>query len=129
MNQHTIENWAALSDYDFKTATAMLKTRRYLYVVFTCQQSLEKLLKALYVKETGQTPPYIHNLTRLAEALSIWTTLTDAQRELLRELNLYYLESRYTEELQKISRKLTRARCQEFYAQTKDMRKWLKTLI
>lgn len=44
----TTANWLASADYDLETADAMLKSRRYLYVVFMCHLALEKTLKALY---------------------------------------------------------------------------------
>jgi hypothetical protein len=42
--------WINLSNYDIATAKAMLAGKRYLYVLFTCQQSIEKMLKALVVQ-------------------------------------------------------------------------------
>ncbi len=39
------------------TARALLKSRRYLYVLFMCQQALEKLLKAHVTARTGEFPP------------------------------------------------------------------------
>lgn len=62
MSEKVVKNWIALADYDLKTAEVMFKGGRYVYVAFTCQQAVEKLLKAIYVKEKKQTPPYIHNL-------------------------------------------------------------------
>jgi len=32
------EYWEDIADYDLETADSMLKTGRYLYVVFMCQQ-------------------------------------------------------------------------------------------
>jgi HEPN domain-containing protein len=61
MSEKIIQNWLALAEYDLKTAQAMLQTERFLYVAFACQQAMEKLLKAVYVKEKNQTPPYTHN--------------------------------------------------------------------
>lgn len=47
MNDKTIQNWISLSQYDFETSGDMLKCGRYLYVAFTCQQTIEKILKAI----------------------------------------------------------------------------------
>ena len=49
-------NWIALTDYDIETARHMLETGRYLYVVFLCHLSLEKMLKA-HVAEVTQSVP------------------------------------------------------------------------
>ena len=60
-------SWIAASRYDLETARALLESRRYLYVLFMCQQSLEKLLKAHVMARTAEFPPRIHSLVRLAE--------------------------------------------------------------
>jgi HEPN domain-containing protein len=93
-----------LSEYDLKTAKAMLESRRYLYVVFTCQQAIEKILKSFYVKEIKETPPYTHNLIRLIEKLSFKSFISEKDILFLEELNSYYIESRYTETLSSISK-------------------------
>lgn len=43
--------WIDLSDYDFETAKAMLESRRLLYVSFMCHQTIEKILKAMFVSK------------------------------------------------------------------------------
>jgi HEPN domain-containing protein len=42
-----VKYWIDLAEYDLKkkTARAMLKTKRYLYVAFICHQVIEKMLK------------------------------------------------------------------------------------
>jgi len=46
-----IRYWTDLSEYDFDTALLMLNGGKYLYVGFMCHQSVEKILKAYYIKE------------------------------------------------------------------------------
>mgnify|MGYP001593025495 CR=1 FL=1 len=58
--------WIKQAEYDFETAEAMMKIRRYVYVVFTCHLSLEKMLKAAYTEARADYPPHIHGLTKLA---------------------------------------------------------------
>jgi len=43
----------------------MLKAGRYLYVAYICQQSIEKILKALIAQKNLENLP-IHNLNRFA---------------------------------------------------------------
>ena len=50
------QNWIVLAEYDLETARHMLSTGRYLYVIFMCHLSLEKMLKA-HVTEVTQTIP------------------------------------------------------------------------
>ena len=48
--------WAERAQYDLDTADAMFKAGRYLYVLFCCQQAVEKALKAVIVRGTGNCP-------------------------------------------------------------------------
>lgn len=41
------ENFIISAEYDLSTAEHMLKIDRYLYVVFMCYLSIEKMLKAI----------------------------------------------------------------------------------
>lgn len=129
MSEKVIKNWLALAEYDFKTAKAMMKSGRYLYVAFTCQQTIEKTLKALYVKEKEETPPYTHNLIRLAEELSGIKPLNEETDRFLETLNSYYIQSRYTEEIHQISKSLNKKSAQEIISKTGELFKWLKNKL
>ena len=62
--------WLERVDYDLETARAIYKAGRYLYVVFMCQQAIEKNIKAmLALQEKGIKP--IHHLSKLAELAGI----------------------------------------------------------
>ncbi len=56
MADKVVDNWLLLAEYDLATAQAMLQAKRLLYVGFMCQQAVEKILKACYVKSRGMTP-------------------------------------------------------------------------
>ena len=92
------KQWAAQSLYDIETAKAMLDAGRYLYVLFCCQQSVEKMLKALIAKRTRELPPRLHNLMWLAEVASL--TIPEDTAHLFRRLTDFYIASRYPEELE-----------------------------
>ena len=83
MNEKTIKNWLDLARYDLETASAMLARGRYLYVAFTCQQAIEKLLKALFVKTKNCTPPYTHNLLKLCDETGLMSELSGAHLALI----------------------------------------------
>ncbi len=91
-----VKHWIDLSKYDVDTAKAMLESKRYLYVLFTCQQSVEKMLKALIVKNTKSFPPKIHDLVKLLNLAGI--DADKEEKEFLAKLNYYYLETRYPRE-------------------------------
>ena len=129
MNENTLKNWLKLAEYDFETAEAMLKSGRYLYVAYTCEQTLEKYLKAIYVKEKNITPPYIHNLKRLLSELSIFTEINDEQSSFIDYINSYYIESRYNEEIETLKTSLNKQKATEILNKTRELSKWLKTKV
>jgi len=117
--------WINLSKYDIDTAKAMLASRRYLYVLFTCQQAIEKMLKALVVKNTGSFPPKIHDLVKLLTIAGI--EAPDEKKEFLAKLNYYYLETRYPAELSEISKLIKRQTALNIFNETRKMLKWLNS--
>lgn len=121
------EQWAAKARYDFETAGAMLKSGRYVYVLFCCQQAVEKMIKAVMVKRSGVMPPRIHNLIRLSELAGI--TAADDEIELLGLLSSYYVQSRYPEEIEDISSEATRVFAEEALTKTEECLKWLSSMI
>ena len=61
------ENFIASAEYDLNTAEHMLKTGRYIYVIFMCHLSIEKMMKALSSEVTDKIPPKTHNLIYLTK--------------------------------------------------------------
>ena len=125
MNDKTIANWVKLSEYDLLSADAMLQTGRYLYVAFMCQQSVEKMLKSIYVKKKDVAPPRIHNLIRLSSICEIELSLPEDLDNFLIELNSYYLESRYNEDIEELSEKIDKNQAEYIYNKTMLILKWL----
>ena len=125
MNEKTLNNWISLAEYDLKTSQAMLDSGRYLYVAFTAQQSIEKLLKAYYLKIKNETPPYIHNLLRLIDHSELEAELSSGQKEFLTELNLYYIEARYTEDVMELSKITNKEKAYNIFHKTEEFFEWL----
>ena len=120
----TVITWIKIADYDLETAKAMNLSRRYIYVAFTCQQCIEKLLKALFVKFKKESPPYSHNLIRLIELTEI--KLDKEQVDFVNLLNAFYIKSRYSEEISKLSKSLNKKQAGLLLEQTQKLSKWLK---
>jgi HEPN domain-containing protein len=129
MSQKIIDNWFSLAEYDLATAHDMLKAKRYLYVAFMCQQAIEKILKACYVKQHTSTPPYTHNLLRLIKELRFKDEMSDEMMATLEELNSYYIESRYTEDIEELSKLLTEAKAISVFNSTKELFGWIKAKL
>jgi HEPN domain-containing protein len=111
-----VKSWLDASRYDLETAKALLKSRRYMYVLFMCQQSLEKLLKAHITAQTREFPPRIHNLARLAELTSL--EFSQEEKMLLERLSLYYLQSRYPPDVQALAKTVKASMATAHFEQT-----------
>lgn len=69
--EKSVDAWLKQAREDLKTAEALLKSRRYTWCAFVCQQALEKCLKAGYVKVHRKIPPYTHKLEYLCQLLDL----------------------------------------------------------
>lgn len=112
--------WIKQADYDFETAGAMMKTRRYVYVVFMCHLTLEKMLKAAYTEAKGGYPPYIHSLIKLASQAKV--IFPDELKAFVEDLSDASSTARYDDE----ARDVDRTRAQTTLDQTRKAVKWLR---
>lgn len=117
------QRWVDQAKYDLDTAQAMLDACRYMYVLFCCQQAVEKALKAKIVGLTGELPPRIHNLLRLSEKAGIDLQVEMAQ--FFGELSDFYVQSRYPEEISAIGAKVSRDIATEILSKTEEVIQWL----
>jgi len=120
----TTEDWLALVKYDMETAEAMLKAQRYIYVLFCCQQAIEKALKACLSEHTAETPPYIHNLVKLRQ-LAFPEDNIPCDDDFLRELSAYYIQSRYLVEMIYLTEIYGEVDVEAIVTKTKDLIQWL----
>lgn len=119
-----IQYWLSGSEYDRKTAGDLFKSKRYPYCLFMCHLSVEKLLKGLLVKESGNHAPFTHNLVYLAGKLSL--EFSKEQISLLEETNNFNIEARYPDEQNEFYKKATRDLAKGYLKRTGELREWLK---
>lgn len=118
--------WSDLSRYDLDTARAMLDAGRHLYVLFCCQQAVEKSIKGVIADRTAEAPPRIHQLVRLAEVAGLEC---EADRlEFLRKLSSYYIQSRYPEEIVSLAKKISADLAWATLSQTEEVLSWLDSI-
>jgi len=120
------DRWAEQARYDLETAQAMMESGRYLYVLFCCQQAVEKKLKALIAARTRELPPRLHHLMRLAEVAEI--KVEENQADFLRELSAYYIQTRYPEEIADRSREVKEGMAREILIKTEEVIIWLSSM-
>lgn len=89
-----IQYWKRTAADSWLSTQALFDANRYVESVFWAHLTLEKLLKAHWVKDNvTNSPPRIHNLKQLSEATTL--ALDDEQNLFLLEMNAYQMESRY----------------------------------
>jgi len=89
--KESIQKWIGQAEHDFENARKTLEIDLYDLSIISCQQSAEKILKALYIQLKSEEPPRIHSIRKLM-------ALTDIPAEMLEEvadLDSYYLALRY----------------------------------
>jgi len=94
------KSWYRFAQNDLAAAKKLLDDESLGHMVlFHCQQSIEKIIKA-HLEESEIEIPKIHNLIRLNNLLpSDFRTQDESFMEILEELNSVYIDSRYPGDL------------------------------
>ncbi|MCL1865703.1 MAG: HEPN domain-containing protein [Spirochaetes bacterium] len=89
--------WIELAQYDLDSAAAMFSTGRWFYVIFMCQQAIEKCCKGLYTLYIDDNVPKIHNIktivSRFKDKLPI--AVSEDTLRFLDFLSAQYITYRY----------------------------------
>jgi len=118
------ENFIASAEYDLNTAEHMLKTGRYIYVIFMCHLSIEKMMKALSSEVTDKTPPKTHNLIYLTKLSGIH--FLEDHFEFVSKLNNASVVTRYPDDFKKLVEAYPEDIAKSYLSQTKEIIEWLK---
>ena len=97
----------------------------YTWALFVGHLVIEKLLKASYVQRIDITPPFIHDLVRLAEKAGI--SLTEERKDLLDTISTFNLSARYEDYRREFYRKCTRTFTEKWIMQIRELRTWIKS--
>jgi HEPN domain-containing protein len=124
IDQRLSQKWLNRVAYDMDTAKAMLQTGRLIYAIFMCQQALEKCFKALLAHEGREILP-IHNLRRLAEQTNVIKEFDDSTLMKLDFLSSYYINARYKEDLDQLSKGVSESVAQDFIEFSEGLITWL----
>ena len=124
------EYWLDIAQYDLSVAESMLNSGHWLYVVFLCQQAIEKLVKGLYSYYMPDAPPRLHNIktiaTRVAPSLPI--SIPTDTLDFFDDLTAYYLNNRYPDYISKLSSQISETEAAEVMTKAKEVFAWLLTL-
>ncbi|MCF8261786.1 MAG: HEPN domain-containing protein [Melioribacteraceae bacterium] len=105
--QDHINYWVETSKRDLSSMEINFQFGKYDWALFIGHLALEKILKALWVKNNeNNIPPKIHNLNKLAEAGKL--KLSDQQEELLFDITSFQIETRYPDYKSNFYKKCTK---------------------
>jgi len=118
------EEWYFQSDYDFETAIDMLKSGRNVYCIFMCHLSLEKALKGLLLKRTGEFPAKSHSLIYFVDKIGL--KISEEHYEFIYTLNNISIPTRYPDDLRKLFTAYTKERTELILKSAKEVQLWIK---
>ena len=120
-------HWIETSNNDFKTMNDLFKSESYHWALFVGHISVEKLLKALYVKLHEKHAPLIHNLYRLAELCE--TEPSDKYSDWLDTVTSFNINARYDDYRKEFYSLCTREYTELWISRIKELREWIKPML
>jgi HEPN domain-containing protein len=87
--------WLEIAEDDLEAAGVLCEGKQFVHMGFMCQQTIEKTLKACFVKRKASFAPFTHNLVVLARESGVYDILVEEQRKLLDLLQPLNIEARY----------------------------------
>ncbi len=90
-----VNYWKNTAKYDYISMKSLFDGGRYVSSLFFGHIVLEKILKALIVKNTKKQAPFTHDLVRLYKMSKI--DQEDKDKELLLEVSDFNIRTRYPE--------------------------------
>ena len=122
--------WLEFAQYDLDSANAMFTSGRWFYVVFMCQQAIEKLCKGLYTLYLDDNVPKSHNIKQVflcfEEKLTV--TVDEDTYRLFDSLSAHYLSNRYPDFAKQTSKLLSKNEADLILTKTREVFSWLLTL-
>ena len=126
MNQKTIiDFWASEAEESLHVAQHLFEKKDYSYALFFGHLAVEKIIKALLVKNTNQPVPRSHNLLRLAKEAQI--EITKEHKHTLIRVTAFNLESRYPDYKKEFRKKCTLQFTARELQKIKEVFTWLKS--
>jgi HEPN domain-containing protein len=118
------ENFIKSAAYDIETAAHMLKTGRYIYVVFTCHLSMEKMLKAVIAEALDIVPPRTHNLLYLTKLAGV--SFSEDHFDFIAKINNASVVTRYPEDFVSLKESFPEEVVSVYLNKTREIIEWLK---
>lgn len=121
--------WTESSDHDLSSMDDIFsRAERYDWALFVGHLALEKILKALWVKNNeSDVPPRTHNLLKIAEGADL--ELNEKDKLFLNRVNSFNLETRYPEYKKEFYLECTREFAEKNIKDIRDFHKCIRAKI
>ena len=119
-----INYWIEEAEDDWAAVDTLLSGKKYLQALFFSHLVIEKVCKALWIKNNmNNIPPKTHNLLFILSQTPV--KLSDQQSEFLLTLNRFQLEGRYPEYISKMRLLCDEKFTKDVIRKTNELRIWL----
>ena len=118
-----IDYWANSANHDLDVSEALFQSGKYDWCLFIAHLVLEKILKAVYVKNIGKSPPRIHDLVRMAKMAE--SEFDEDTLEFMDAVNTFNISTRYPDEKLKFYKTCTHEFTEEHFQRIKGIYKCL----
>lgn len=122
--EELVKYWISSSDRDFQAMMHLLEKGDYTWSLFIGHLVIEKLMKAWYVENISNTPPFIHDLVRLPEKASL--ELEEDQKDVLDTISTFNLRARYDDYKMEFHKKCSHDFTEKWVGIIKEFREWMK---
>ncbi len=120
-------HWLESSDKDFYTMTHLYDSKDYHWALFIGHLVIEKLLKAILVKQTENHAPFSHDLRRLAKLSDI--EFSKEHTIWFDTITTFNLNARYDNYKQDFYKKCTPDFTAIWIDNIKTLREWIKMTL
>ena len=122
-----ISFWSESSDKDFKAMIDLYKTKNNHWALFIGHLVLEKLSKAVFVKNNKDYPPLIHDLRRILEKSGVEINME--KRIDLDTITRFNIKARYDDYKKSFYNIATDEFTDIWIEKIKIYRKWIKGML
>jgi len=122
-----VNYWLTSAEDDLDAAEKLFQAKKYHHCLFFCHLLIEKTLKAVIIKKTGQHALPIHNLVKLASDAGL--KISEKRKSELREISEFNIRARYNDFKRRFYKKATKEFAKEWLQKTKEIYLWLKKMF
>lgn len=126
--QDDIAYWKISAEKSWKASTHLFEKEDYVESLFFAHLTLEKILKAHWVRDNpADFPPRTHNLRRLSEETQL--TLIPEQVVFMEQMNTFQMEGRYPDYLFAVYKAFDQASTKLILNEAETFYQWLRNSL